>query len=244
MKRACTYGCRKYWTSWKYDKYCTCSSCCCCCCCCSPASGRVTHASVIRQCVSSRNRVFWELGLKQIRPNYKRKLPGLQTCGLAKIKSIQRYHCHYTFLLTPGVSPNSYLKVAKYQAHDMSSHRLYIGHFNISLQYLKSTSTETAWEASYTFFFFFFICVQAHALMINLYSCCIRPCPQYKLLPPLCSYSSSPITISSSGTGGLGREVSMRKLQETLGRRPRSDASRRHILFFANNQRPCFYASW
>ena len=139
--------------------------------------------------------------MKQITYNYKRKSPGrLQTCGLAEIESISRYHCH----LTPWFSPNSYLKVAKYQAHDMSSHRLYIGHFNISLQYLKSTSTETAWEASYTFFFFFFICVQAHALMINLYSCCIRPCPQYKLLPPLCSYSSSPITISSSGTGRLG----------------------------------------
>ena len=62
------------------------------------------------------------------------------------------------------------------------------------------------WEVSpnapCTFLFFFLICVQAHALMINLYSCCIRPCPQYKVLPPLCSYSSSPITISSSRTGG------------------------------------------
>ena len=137
--------------------------------------------------------------MKQIRPNYKRRLPGLQTCGLAKIKSIQRYHCNHTCVLTPWFSPNSFLKVAKYQAQ-MSSQRLYIGHF----QCLKSTSTKTAWEASYTFPFFFLICVQAHALMINLYSCCIRPCPQYKLLPPLCSYSSSPITISSSGTGGPG----------------------------------------
>ena len=44
--------------------------------------------------------------------------------------------------------------------------------------------------------------------------------------------------------GPSGREVSMRKLQETLGRRPRSDASRHHILFFGNHQRPCFYAIW
>ena len=72
-----------------------------------------------------------------------------------------------------------------------------------------------------TFLFFFLICVQDPALMINLYSCCIRPCPQYKVLPPLCSYSSPPLQSHQARRERTGEEVSMRKLQETFGRRPR-----------------------
>ena len=66
-------------------------------------------------------------------------------------------------------------------------------------------------------FTFFLICVQANVLMINLYSCCIRPCPQYKVLPPLCSYSSPPLQSHQAGWDGPGQRGVHEKITRNFG---------------------------
>ena len=213
MKRACTYGCRKYWTSWKCDKYCTCS------CCYSPAGNMTnigqTFAPVSRtacSCWRTQPRIIKRKNiqkLKQSKHCYKRRFPLLCTCRLAEISiSIQRYYCHHT--LSPNLIFSECCIISGTNiCHPTDFMRPTLTfYFNISKALLPKLCECYVWEVSpntsYTFLFFFLIliCVQADALMINLYSCCIRPCPQYKVLPPLCSYSSSPITISSSRTGG------------------------------------------
>ena len=93
-----------------------------------------------------------------------------------------------------------------------------------------------------TFLFFFLICVQDPALMINLYSCCIRPCPQYKVLPPLCSYSSPPLQSHQARRertrGGGVHEKITRNFWETTSR----GASRPTSYTLAATKRP-FYAT-
>ena len=106
MKRACTYGCRKYWTSWKCDKYCTCS------CSYSPAVNMTnigqTFAPVSRtacSCWRTQPRIVKRTNIqkmKQSKHSCRRRFPSLYTCRLAEISiiSIQRYYCHHTCHIT------------------------------------------------------------------------------------------------------------------------------------------------
>ena len=90
---------------------------------------------------------------------------------------------------------------------------------------------------------FFHNCVQG-LTMIDLYSCCNRPCPQYESFHPV-QLVLSPITISSRRRTAV-EEVSMRKLQETLGTTSLQciHASHLALYFFGNRERPWFCAIW
>lgn len=220
MQHACTYGCRKYWTSWKCDKYCT----------------RYLHArnmTNIRQtfapvsrtvcCWRTQPRIGRLTKLKKKETVIKKNitLPGL-TYRPAQI--IHRYHVsllpwpqdfHQTWPFP--ISAEYFIKISD---TDM---RLTFKFKGNSLFFSLTCVQEPWWSI-------FIHVASGRALNIrSFHPGAAIPLPHYNLI---------------KRGRERGREVSMRKLQETLGRRPRWDATRHHILFLGNHQRPSFYATW